>query len=247
MNFEDLLLRYSALRLWMILRPERARGRRADAGGTWACRVTADNDSRCVAAFHPRCGAGLDSFPAAAVAKQPAIYGFAGRCRGIGGALVPYFRDFDAAGFLAMPVRSGRCDPQPWQHWTNPLDPYLAGLPAQKGSGIPARPPDRAPGGSEEGLPPTRFLTWAAAWTLLVQAVDHHVPSVAALLDPFRFIPNWRRRCDGELCCRRRRGRGALRPMMSSRSGTRRRAGGSADVRRCYPSAPMTICASWPN
>lgn len=29
-------------------------------------------------------------------------------------------------------------------------------------------------------------------WTLLVQAVDHHVPDVAALLDAFRFIPNWR-------------------------------------------------------
>lgn len=29
-------------------------------------------------------------------------------------------------------------------------------------------------------------------WTLLVQAVDHHVPDVAALIEPFRFIPNWR-------------------------------------------------------
>lgn len=29
-------------------------------------------------------------------------------------------------------------------------------------------------------------------WTLLVQAVDHHVPAVAALIEPFRFIPNWR-------------------------------------------------------
>ncbi|WP_337660931.1 cupin domain-containing protein [Erythrobacter sp. Alg231-14] len=29
-------------------------------------------------------------------------------------------------------------------------------------------------------------------WTLLVQAVDHHVPAVADLLAPFRFIPNWR-------------------------------------------------------
>jgi 50S ribosomal protein L16 3-hydroxylase len=28
--------------------------------------------------------------------------------------------------------------------------------------------------------------------TLLVQAVDHHVPEVAALIAPFRFIPNWR-------------------------------------------------------
>ncbi|WP_336987226.1 cupin domain-containing protein [Altererythrobacter aquiaggeris] len=29
-------------------------------------------------------------------------------------------------------------------------------------------------------------------WTLLVQAVDHFVPEVAALLEQFRFIPNWR-------------------------------------------------------
>src|SRR3546814_8127658 len=29
-------------------------------------------------------------------------------------------------------------------------------------------------------------------WTLLVQAVDHYVPDVAALIEPFRFVPNWR-------------------------------------------------------
>ncbi len=29
-------------------------------------------------------------------------------------------------------------------------------------------------------------------WTLLVQAVDHYVPEVAALIEPFRFVPNWR-------------------------------------------------------
>ncbi len=32
----------------------------------------------------------------------------------------------------------------------------------------------------------------ASHWTLLVQAVDHWVPEVRALLDHFRFIPNWR-------------------------------------------------------
>lgn len=32
----------------------------------------------------------------------------------------------------------------------------------------------------------------AEHWTLLVQAVDQWVPEVAALLDAFRFIPNWR-------------------------------------------------------
>ncbi|WP_337840260.1 cupin domain-containing protein [Rheinheimera sp.] len=29
-------------------------------------------------------------------------------------------------------------------------------------------------------------------WTLLVQAVDHWHPDCAALIEPFRFIPNWR-------------------------------------------------------
>src|SRR5579859_2702034 len=29
-------------------------------------------------------------------------------------------------------------------------------------------------------------------WTLLVQDVDKYLPAVAALLDPFRFIPSWR-------------------------------------------------------
>ena len=29
-------------------------------------------------------------------------------------------------------------------------------------------------------------------WTLLVQDVDKHVPAAARLLEPFRFIPNWR-------------------------------------------------------
>lgn len=29
-------------------------------------------------------------------------------------------------------------------------------------------------------------------YTLLVQAVDHHIPDVSTMLNPFRFIPNWR-------------------------------------------------------
>lgn len=31
-----------------------------------------------------------------------------------------------------------------------------------------------------------------AIYTLLVQGVDHHIPDVMAMLNPFRFIPNWR-------------------------------------------------------
>lgn len=30
-------------------------------------------------------------------------------------------------------------------------------------------------------------------WTLVVQAVDHWLPQVAALAEPFNFIPNWRK------------------------------------------------------
>jgi 50S ribosomal protein L16 3-hydroxylase len=30
-------------------------------------------------------------------------------------------------------------------------------------------------------------------WTLVVQAVDHWLPQVAALAEPFQFIPNWRK------------------------------------------------------
>ncbi len=42
-------------------------------------------------------------------------------------------------------------------------------------------------------LPASRFRKLKRnPWTLLVQAVDHHVPAVAALLEPFRFVPNWR-------------------------------------------------------
>ena len=29
-------------------------------------------------------------------------------------------------------------------------------------------------------------------WSLLVQAVDHYVPSIAALMDEFDFLPRWR-------------------------------------------------------
>jgi 50S ribosomal protein L16 3-hydroxylase len=83
----------------------------------------------------------------------------------------------------------------PWESWANPLDPdELAGLACEPD--VESRLIVQA-GDSwtlEHGpfaekrfarLPRTR-------WTLLVQAVDHHVPDVAALIDPFRFVPNWR-------------------------------------------------------
>ena len=84
---------------------------------------------------------------------------------------------------------------QPWAAWRNPLAPdELAGLACEEG--IESR---LIVGGSgawrvEHGpLAEARFGTLGeAGWTLLVQAVDHHVAEVAALLEPFRFVPNWR-------------------------------------------------------
>ena len=110
---------------------------------------------------------------------------------------MPQFRDFDAEQFLSddwqkrpLLIRN------PWQNWANPLAPdELAGLACE--AGVESRLIRKvAPDGweLEQGpLPPTRFAELGSApWTLLVQAVDHHIPSVAALLDPFRFVPNWR-------------------------------------------------------
>jgi hypothetical protein len=55
----------------------------------------------------------------------------------------------------------------------------------------PSRP---TAGSSEHGpLAESRFARLGSRpWTLLVQAVDHHVPALAGLLAAFRFIPNWR-------------------------------------------------------
>jgi len=82
-----------------------------------------------------------------------------------------------------------------WDAWCNPLDPdELAGLACEPGieSRLVTQAPDRWE--LEHGpLSEQRFADLRELpWTLLVQAVDHHVPAVAALLEPFRFIPNWR-------------------------------------------------------
>ncbi len=87
-----------------------------------------------------------------------------------------------------------------WDAWRNPLDPdELAGLACEDGvesrliSHTPeAQTPDALK--AEHGpFPETRLRKLdKAPWTLLVQAVDHHVPEVAALIEPFRFVPNWR-------------------------------------------------------
>lgn len=83
----------------------------------------------------------------------------------------------------------------PWKAWRNPLEPdELAGLACEEGveSRLVMAAGDRL--AMESGpLPETRFGDLGRdRWTLLVQAVDQHVPDVAALIDPFRFVPDWR-------------------------------------------------------
>lgn len=82
-----------------------------------------------------------------------------------------------------------------WTAWSNPLEPdELAGLACE--DGVEARLIMQASGAMavEHGpFAETRFDTLGhEPWTLLVNAVDHHVPEVSELLNSFRFIPNWR-------------------------------------------------------
>ena len=83
----------------------------------------------------------------------------------------------------------------PWTAWSNPLDPdEFAGLACEEG--VESRLITQASDSwkLEHGpFAEARFDTLGKEpWTLLVQAVDHYVPEVAALIEPFRFIPNWR-------------------------------------------------------
>jgi 50S ribosomal protein L16 3-hydroxylase len=103
---------------------------------------------------------------------------------------------FDSAAFLRdhwqrqpLLIRGG------WQGWTNPLSPdELAGLACEDGVEARLIELDAASLAAEDGpFPEKRFgKLGKAPWTLLVQAVDHYVPAVAALLEEFRFVPNWR-------------------------------------------------------
>lgn len=83
----------------------------------------------------------------------------------------------------------------PWSGWRNPLEPdELAGLACEEGveSRLITREGDRLV--MESGpFNPGRFGELKSGpWTLLVQAVDHHAPDVAALIDSFRVVPDWR-------------------------------------------------------
>ena len=108
----------------------------------------------------------------------------------------PELIGFDPAAFLRDTwQRQPRLIRRAFKAWRNPLDPdELAGL-ACEGQ-VESR---LIVGGAgdwtlEHGpLAEERFgQLGGAPWTLLVQAVDHHVPDVAALIAPFRFVPNWR-------------------------------------------------------
>lgn len=106
-------------------------------------------------------------------------------------------RDFDPDRFLAeywqkkpLLMRGGLAG------WDNPLDPdELAGLALE--SDVESRLVVEQPGGAlavEHGpLDAARFDNLGTSgWTLLVQGVDRLVPQVAALIEPFRFLPDWR-------------------------------------------------------
>ncbi len=104
--------------------------------------------------------------------------------------------DFDPAAFLRdywqkkpLLIRGA------WPGWQNPISPdELAGLSCEKGTQArlivdkPKRLKVR-----HGPFKPARFSKLGKyPWTLLVQAVDHVVPAVAALIEPFRFVPDWR-------------------------------------------------------
>lgn len=106
------------------------------------------------------------------------------------------FQDVDTESFLRdywqkkpLLIRN------PWASWTNPIEPdELAGLSCEDEVESRLIMQTRDALKLEHGpLPESRFSRLGKhPWTLLVQAVDHHVPAVAALLQPFRFVPNWR-------------------------------------------------------
>ena len=107
-----------------------------------------------------------------------------------------HFKNFDVDHFLRehwqkqpLLIRN------PWAEWTNPLEPdELAGLACEDGVEARMVKLDRARWKLEDGpFPEEKFAQLGAKrWTLLVQAVDQLVPDVAALIEPFRFVPNWR-------------------------------------------------------
>jgi 50S ribosomal protein L16 3-hydroxylase len=106
------------------------------------------------------------------------------------------FDTFDSAAFLRdCWQKRPALIRDPWAGWANPLAPdELAGLACEDGVEARLITHDADSIAAEHGpFAETRFAKLGKApWTLLVQAVDQHVPEVAALLNAFRFVPNWR-------------------------------------------------------
>lgn len=106
--------------------------------------------------------------------------------------------DFDTATFLRdYWQKKPLLIKNPWAEWRDPLEPDdLAGLACEEGVESRLVTQTGVAGGwtVEHGpLPEERFDQLGdKQWTLLVQAVDHYVADVAALIEPFRFIPDWR-------------------------------------------------------
>lgn len=102
---------------------------------------------------------------------------------------------FDTAAFLRDHwQRKPLLIRNPWAQWRNPIAPdELAGLACEEA--VESRLVRHAGGLEVEPGPfaPARFgKVGKQPWTLLVQSVDHHDAAVGALLDAFRFVPNWR-------------------------------------------------------
>jgi 50S ribosomal protein L16 3-hydroxylase len=109
-----------------------------------------------------------------------------------------HFRDFDIDWFLReiwqkkpLLIRDAFSD------WENPLEPDdLAGLACEEGAEarLITHLPKTGDWMLEHGpFPEERFSGLPKShWTLLVQAVDHWLPEVANLIEPFRFLPDWR-------------------------------------------------------
>jgi 50S ribosomal protein L16 3-hydroxylase len=106
------------------------------------------------------------------------------------------FGNFDTGAFLRDTwQRQPLLIRNPWTSWQNPLDgDELAGLACEEFVESRMIKQSRDHWQAEHGPFPEARLRKAGKrpWTLLVQAVDHHVPEVAALIEPFRFVPNWR-------------------------------------------------------
>jgi 50S ribosomal protein L16 3-hydroxylase len=82
-----------------------------------------------------------------------------------------------------------------FRDWQNPLEPdELAGLACEEETESRLIIQTETGWAMEQGPLAEERLSGLSEshWTLLVQAVDHHVPAVADLIAPFRFIPNWR-------------------------------------------------------